>query len=67
MTQGLKDIQCYTDFSSKDFECKNIDHFIYWSFCFFSIDEQNENEKPLHELLSLEGVPTYFILNFSGK
>ncbi|CAF1448107.1 unnamed protein product [Rotaria sp. Silwood1] len=29
--------------------------------------EQNKNEKPLHELLSIDGVPSYFILDFSGK
>jgi hypothetical protein len=38
-----------------------------YTFFFSSIDEQNENEQSLHELLSLDGVPTYFILNFSSK
>ncbi len=32
-----------------------------------SIDKPKGNDKPIYELLSLDGVPTYFILNFSGK
>ncbi|CAF2704187.1 unnamed protein product [Rotaria sp. Silwood2] len=49
LTENLTNIQCYTNFSSEDFQY-----------------EQKENEKPLHELLSIDGVPLYFILDFSG-
>jgi hypothetical protein len=39
--------------------------FIYVSL--FSVDEQKDNEKPLQEILSIDGVPIYFILDVSSK
>ncbi|CAM4916157.1 unnamed protein product [Rotaria socialis] len=49
LTENFTNVQCYTDFSSEDFEY-----------------ERKNNETPVHEILSIAGVPLYFILNFSG-
>ncbi|CAF1008246.1 unnamed protein product [Adineta steineri] len=48
--KDLTDIQCYTDFSSEDFEY-----------------EEKHNDKPIHEILEIDGVPMYFILDFSNR
>ncbi|CAF3798157.1 unnamed protein product [Rotaria magnacalcarata] len=50
LTESFTNVQCYTDFSSEDFEY-----------------EEKNNETPVHEILSIAGVPLYFILNFSGN
>ena len=31
------------------------------------LDERNENVQPIPELLSIQGVPTYFVLDFSSR
>ncbi|UJR22537.1 hypothetical protein I4U23_025586 [Adineta vaga] len=50
LVKDFNDIQCYTDFSSDDFEYIT-----------------KENDKPLNEILSLAGVPIYFVLDFSSR
>ena len=62
----LEHIQCYTDFCAEEFRCK-----MWLSPCWEDrdgslIDERNINGKPLWKLLSLDGVPMYFILDYSG-
>ena len=66
--QNYKDIQCYTEFEPDDFESKSIQSILTTkSLSYFSIDIEKDNDKPLHQAISLEGVPMYFVLDFAGK
>ncbi|CAF1177385.1 unnamed protein product [Adineta ricciae] len=46
-----------------DYASHNRGKYIYTSIHYI----EKENDKPLHEALSLEGVPMYFVLDFAGR
>ena len=66
LTRDFADIQRYSDFASEGFKCKTNTSYLI-DFSLGLIVPQNATDQSIHKLLSLDGVPTYFVLDYSSK